>query len=234
MLSEVAPDLFCARATLPLPGGVRLPLRMSVLRLGGGQLCVHSPVPPQPGLFEAVAALGPVRHILAPNLHHHRFVGPWLARFPEARAHGAPGLARKRADLPWAGELGEGALQLPGVQSLRIEGAPGFQEVVFLHHASRSLIVSDLLFNLVPPLNAATRLLTTLTGVRGRLAMSRVWRLLVRGRAARAALASSLQRLLAWDFVRLLPAHGEVFEASDGAETVRQTRAALAWGLTGR
>jgi hypothetical protein len=230
MLIEVAPDLHTTQASLRFPGGVCLPVRMTVVRLPDGGIAVHSPVRPLTGLFDAVAALGPVRHILAPNLQHHLFVAPWLQRFPQAQVHGVPGLRQKRADLPWAGTL-DGAAGWPGLQVLPIDGAARMGEVVFLHRPSRSLIVSDLLFNVVQPVNAATRVLITLTGVRGQLAMSRVWRLLSRGRVARTALAASLQRLLAWDFVRVLPGHGEVFTA--GAETVAQTRAALAWGLRG-
>ena len=45
--------------------------------------------------------------------------------------------------------------------------------------------------------------------MRGRIAQSRSWRWFIEDRAAAAA-AASATRLLAWDFQRLVVAHGEV------------------------
>ena len=42
------------------------------------------------------------------------------------------------------------------------------------------------------------------------------------------ALKAGVERMLAWDFVRVLPGHGDVFE-SPGAR--RRARAALGWVL---
>ena len=47
--------------------GIPFPTRMTVIRLGDGGLWVHSPVGDENGLFDAVAALGAVRHLVAPN-----------------------------------------------------------------------------------------------------------------------------------------------------------------------
>jgi glyoxylase-like metal-dependent hydrolase (beta-lactamase superfamily II) len=44
-------------------------------------------------------------------------------------------------------------------------------------------------------------------GISGRVAQSPEWRLLVRDKQAA---RQSVERLLAWDFDRLVPAHGEV------------------------
>ncbi len=220
------------------PLGVRLPVRGTIVQLAAGDLWVHSPPPLTPALVAAVDARGPVRHLVGPNKLHHLSLGDWSARYPAARLWAAPGLAEKRSDLSFAGTLGvAGAASAPSVvpwaaeiEPLVLDGAPGMGETVFFHRASRTLICTDLLFNIRKPATRATALLLALAGTRGRFAMSRVWR---RHRKDRAALKASVERALGWDFVRVVPAHGEVFDAGQApAGDVRAaTRAALAWML---
>jgi hypothetical protein len=64
--------------------GVRLGTRMTVVRLRDGGLFVHSPVPLTPALRAEVDALGSVRHIVAPNIAHHLYVGEWKEAYPDA------------------------------------------------------------------------------------------------------------------------------------------------------
>jgi hypothetical protein len=231
-LVEVAPDLHTATSEMRFPGGVRLPVRMTVVRLPGGELVVHSPIAAEPGLLDAVGRLGPVRYVVAPSCIHHVFVGPWCTRFPSATAHGAPGLRNKRPDLVWGADLaldgGVGAPWSASLDSVLVGGTPRINEVVFHHRPTRTLLVSDLLFNVTGPINFPTRLLLTLAGTRGRLAMSRIWRLSCRGQKHRWAMRDSVQRILVWPFVRILPGHGALFEAPDAQQQARQ---ALAWAL---
>ena len=217
-------------------GGVRLPVRATLVRLPDGGLLAHSPIRLDPGVGEAVAALGPVRHLVAPNRFHHLGLADWKARFPEALLWGPPGLAAKRKDLAFAGILDGGAPSPspspspPWAATLRplaLAGCAPLGEVVFLHAASRSLLCSDLLFNIRHPANRATRFVLTLMGTNGRFAMSRLMRRYTKDRRA---LAASLEQMLAWDFARVIPGHGEIFEA-EGGDAAPAVRAALAWAL---
>jgi hypothetical protein len=79
---------------------------MTVMRLPGRGLLVHSPIRATTELVDEVQALGPVAYIVAPNRFHHRFVGGWQQAFPDAATYVAPGLERKRPDLKIAGVLG--------------------------------------------------------------------------------------------------------------------------------
>jgi hypothetical protein len=216
-LTEVAPGLWSAIHLLRLPAGVRMPARMTVVRLGDGGLVVHSPIPADDELAAAIAALGPVRQVVAPNRIHHLFVAPFLQRFPGASLLGAPGLPAKRPDLTFAGTL-DGTAPWPELAQTTIDGAPKIGEVVFFHRPSRSLIVTDLLFNVTRPASFSTGLLMRAMGNYRRLAGSRIWRFQVRDRAA---FRTSLDRVLAWDFVRILPGHGEVYDAPDAHERAR-------------
>ena len=79
--------------------GMQLTTTMTVLRLGDGNLLLYSPVALTQARQSAIEALGPVAHLYAPNLFHHRWIGEWAAAFPSALLHAPVGLAKKRGDL---------------------------------------------------------------------------------------------------------------------------------------
>ncbi|HVV50287.1 MAG TPA: DUF4336 domain-containing protein [Polyangia bacterium] len=227
-LVAVAPGIWSHVHRQRLPGGAVMQARMNVVRLGDGASLVHSPTPLDDALAAEIAALGPVAYVVAPNCFHHLHVAPFLARFPGAKLYAAPGLARKRPDLTSTGTLDDGAaVPWAGVlDHLTLAGVPRLNEVVFLHRGSRSLLVTDLLFNVTAPGNWMTALALRLMGTYKRLGPSRLlrWRLT----KDRAALKASVERMLAWEFVRVVPGHGEVFEAPEARE---RARASLGWVL---
>jgi hypothetical protein len=198
-----------ARRPLPLVVG-DIGARMTVVRLRDGGLVLHSPVGADDETRAAVDALGPVRAVIAPNLHHHFFGGAWARAYPDARVYGAPGLRRKKADLRVDIELGDEAPpEWRGeIDQHLFRGAPMMSEVVFHHRASRTAIFTDLVFN-VPRGAAGARLFCWLVGAEGRFGPHRVVRLAIRDRRAARA---SLETLLAWDVERVVMSHGEVLE----------------------
>ncbi|HEY0708509.1 MAG TPA: DUF4336 domain-containing protein [Polyangia bacterium] len=233
MITSVTPDLFTAEHDFRLPGGMVMPLRMTGIRLPSGDVVLHSPIPLTEALVSAVAAVGPVKHLIAPNRLHHLSAGAWQKRYPEAHLHAAPGLGKKRPDLRIDHELGGHELGTPGtppawaevLDQRLIDGAPVLAESVFFHRPSRSLLVTDLLVNIVRPANFMTKLVLTMTGTRGRFAMSRANRLFVKDRAA---FRASLEAMLAWDFAQIIPAHGDLLTSPDVRALTRQ---AVSWGL---
>ncbi|MDI3288062.1 DUF4336 domain-containing protein [Polyangium sp. 15x6] len=208
-LVSLAEDLWAAEHPVKMPGGVRMDTRMTVVRLPGEKLWVHSPIPIDDSLAAELTKLGKVSYLVAPNLYHNLFLGRASERFPEARVFAPPGLGEKipslridevlSADTPaaWADVF---------AQRL-VEGAPQMQEVVFLHRPSKTLVVSDLLFNIERPEGLATKVVLTMMGTRGKLARSRMWSLITKDKAAWRA---SVREVVALDFDRLIMAHGEV------------------------
>lgn len=71
---------------------------MTVLRLPGEELLLHSPTPMTPTRRDAVEALGRVTHLDAPNTFHHLWIGAWAEAFLEARVHAPAALARRSLD----------------------------------------------------------------------------------------------------------------------------------------
>lgn len=215
------------RATLGvrLPGGVQMPVAMTVLRSGAG-LVVVSPLPAlDDATAEAIAALGEVRAVVAPNLWHHLGASAALARWPDARLVAPAGLATKRPDLPAAAMLGTDeatALLGDAVQALPMEGVPKMGEWSLVHGPSGTAVVTDLVFNVVSSDSWVTRaVLRWVSGVYGGPAVSRVWRAMVRDRAA---MSTSLVRLLHAPFDRLVMAHGDVIERGGRDALAHATR----------
>lgn len=122
------------------------PTRMVVVRLADGGLWVWSPVALTEELRRDVDALGPVRHLVAPNKLHHLFLRDWLETYPRAQAWGEPAVVTKRADVPFAGTLGDTppAAWAGELDQAWFRGSVLLNEVAFFHRASATAIVADL------------------------------------------------------------------------------------------
>lgn len=198
--------------------GAYLPLRATVVRLSDGGLWVHSPVKMEADDWAEIDALGPVRHLVAPNNLHHLYLGPWKARYPEARLVGARGLRKKRPDLSFDATLDED-VRWPGLEQVFIEGAPAWGETVFFHAETRTLICTDLFFNVRPSNSRGflTPLLLRLVGAWSRPMQSRLIRSVTKDPARAGA---SVARVLEWPFERAVMAHGAVVD-EDARAVVR-------------
>jgi hypothetical protein len=206
MLRREAENLWTAADQLKMPGGVAFPVRMTVVRSTDGSLSLISPIPIDDALAQEIAALGPVTHLLAPNLYHHLYLGAAQARYPGARIMGPLGLSAKQPKLtiaPFALEDGPFRGELI---ALAVDGAPKLAETVFLHAPSRTLVLCDLAFNIEHPPSWKTSMVLSMMGARGRLAQSRAWNFIASDKRAAGA---SCRRMLEWDFDRLIVAHGE-------------------------
>jgi Domain of unknown function (DUF4336) len=199
--------------------GLPVGTRMTVIRLSGGRLLLHSPVELDPGLRAQLDTLGEVRYAVAPNRVHHLYAGEVAKLYRQARLWVGPGLERKRPDLHFEGVLGDEPPEewREEVGQVFFRGRPYENEVVFFHRSSRTLLLCDLAFNFGPRTPAPTRLLMKLFGSYGRFGPSKLDPFLIRDRQAA---RQSLERILAWDFDRVVVAHGEVLE-SGGREALR-------------
>ncbi len=195
------------------------PVRMTVLRLRDGLLLI-SPIAIDDELTRELAAIGPVRYILAPNLLHHLYLPAACTRYPDAAVYGVPGLERKRPEVQFTGVLdGSTHSPWPEIAIFAIDGAPPVREVVLHHTSSRSMIVTDLVFNMERALSPASWVILRLFArALGGVAQSRLWRLFTRDRQAAGA---SVRAVLTADFDRLIMAHGDIIHTG-GREALMQ------------
>ncbi len=224
-MQQLAENLWTLRYPLRLLGA-DLGRRVTVIRLGSGDLVIHSTGPFSADDVVAIHALGRPAWLVEATNVHDTFAREGHAAFPMARYLAPPGF-EKFSGIPteslaappreWSGEL----------EVLPLEGVPRVREHAFFHRSSRTLIVADVLFNVGAEMSPWTRLLLRLAGgLKGGPGVSRIFRrLAVRDPAA---LRNSLGAVLTWDFDRVIVAHGGVI-ATDGRRAL--TGALQAAGL---
>jgi hypothetical protein len=207
---NLAPDLWVADRPLQLAVG-DIGTRMTVIRLAAGGLWLHSPVPLDVGTRSALDDLGPVCCVVAPSKVHHFFVGDYTTAYPEARIYGAPGLAQKRKDLRFDAVLSDEAPpEWRGeIEQHVFRGAPAINEVVFFHRSTRTLLLTDLAFNVGADKTSGARVFYWLVGAAGRFGPHRLVRFIIRDRRAA---RESVDKILEWDFNRITVTHGNLLE----------------------
>lgn len=203
-------DLWSAEHTFGWQAGlIPIPVRMTVIRLGDGQLVLHSPVPISRKLRDELEALGRVAFIVVPKAHG-KFAEQAALSFPEARLLSAPSAPSRRRSVEFHASLAD---QPPAewaghVESHLVQGFP-LQEVVLFHRPSRTLVLTDLCFNIQRSSSRVGRLFFRANGMWRHFGPSRILRRVVTDRAA---FRRSLERVLQWDFERIVPGHGDVLE----------------------
>jgi len=205
-------------------GGLDFHSRTTVIRLSSGELLVHSPSPVDDGLLGRIHDIGPVAHLIAPGSYHYFHVAAWQDAFPEAMVWICPGVERKQPDLEfdwflsdsapdaWAGEIDQ----------VLVRGNRLIWEVVFLDRPSKTLIVTDLLENIGEKSGAVDWQL--------KLWWKAVFHMWDNPKPApeyqmgwkdRRAAKRCLERILEWDFDRIVLSHGENIE-SDAKAVLRK------------
>lgn len=203
--------------------GMPFSTRATIVRLADGGLWVHSPTFLNEELAEALGALGPVHHLVAPNWIHYAYVREWQARFPEALAWAAPGVVNRAEsrgmDIRFDHDLGQEAPAAWSgeIDQMIVRGSKIHREAVFFHHASRTLILTDLIENFEPDkIGFWMRLITRIGGIQaphGRMPpdMRATFR-------DRDALRADLARMIGWAPERVILSHGACIEAdAEGA-----------------
>jgi hypothetical protein len=209
--------------------GMKLPVRMTVIRLADGGLLLHSPTRYTPELARALEAIGPIRHLVASTMAHWTFLKDWQQACPDATSWGVPVL-RTRPQVQRSGvridrDLGDSAPPewSGGIDQGLVRGAGGFEEAWFFHKASRALVLTDLIENLDPqklgPVTASVMRATLATA--GTSALHARAALLPNKAEVRAA----VDEMIALAPETVIFAHGDLFRGR-GTE---QLRRAFSW-----
>lgn len=209
-LSEIAPELWIAEQPLRYLG-FEVGRRMVVIRLANGGLLIHSPVRLSTELGAALDQLGEVRFVVpASELHGHLYMEQYRDAYPRVKLFAAPGLDRKRTDLRFDGLLSGVAEPewRDDLDQMAFEGHRRLNEIEFFHFNTRTLITGDLCCNFGPQWSRMTRLMAQ-GRIRQGLGPPTEVRILGLFRD-RGAVRRSLERILAWEFERILPGHGEI------------------------
>jgi hypothetical protein len=223
MFTQVAENLFTLEKELRFSFGMTLLTRMSIVRRGR-DLWVHSPLP-GPDWYEAIGDLGEVRFLVAPSCYHCSFISAAKQRFPQAVLAAPPQLATSKPNLATELVLAADAPDHEGWPSdvlvIPVQGAPKTSEHLFYDRQSRSLIVTDLIFDNERGANWVTRALLGVFAPTGRPARSKEWDWwLIKDKDA---FSKSLDVLNTLPIDRVLGAHGRIIDDVPLALSLMQT-----------
>jgi Domain of unknown function (DUF4336) len=213
-LERLADGLWQVEADLAL-----LPIgrRMTIVRLGGGELVVHNAVACDEPTMAAIEALGPLRWIVVPSGHHRMDAHAFASRFAAARVVTPAGSAARVA----ARCRVDGGLELlprdPSLVWAPLAGVPA--EAALVHTDPRgavTLIFNDAFMNLPDRLPGVKGAIVRLIGSTGGPKVTRTARWFIVD--DRAAYAAQLRRLAATPgLARVIPGHGLVLRDAAAA-----------------
>lgn len=226
------------------------------MKLTSGALAVFSPVALTDPVKAKVAELGGnVRYIVALDFEHHIFVSEWAKQYPEAKLVGPEGLPEKRAKQHDA-KIGNEAFSVVFTKADKRQTRIGddfdadFEyeyvdahanlEIVFFYKPDRVLIQADLLFNLPateqysrvpeaerPGGGILDKVFSGAQDISGdaRWLKRANWYLI----KDRQSFNQSMHRIDQWDFVTMIPCHGDVMQD----KTKETFRKVFEWHLKG-
>ena len=209
LLKKIAPHIWHAEQNFKITG-ILASSRMTIVQLPSGDLWVHSPINCTPELKKEIDQLGQVKYVVAPSKVHYLFAQQFLSYFPEATFYTAPGLKEKRPELPTSSVLnGDNNPWSADLDYLVFQGIPFANETVWFHHATQTLILTDLCQWWQGDISLSAKIFNTLTGVRQQFDVPRTVRLLVKDKAAA---RKSAEQILQWPIERIIVAHNSIIE----------------------
>jgi len=222
-LEVFAPDALWLRDYFVRVGGARVNARMTLIKLRSGEILVHSPCAFDDSLTAEVAALGPIAAIIAPGNFHWLHVRSCQRAFPDAATYVCPGVEKRAKGLAFEFVLGDEVPRLWAneLSQIVLRGTRLMREVAFLHRASRTLILVDLVENFTPATpgtNLLSRIVFRGLGMWNRPGPAPEYRL---AWGDKSQVREDLERILAWDFERVILAHGDII-TRDARQIVAQ------------
>jgi len=259
VIRHVTPNVVTFSVPFSRFGTMKIGGRGTLVKMTSGDLAVFSPVALTEEAKAKVAELGGnVAYIVALDFEHHIFLSEWLKAFPTAKLVGPEGLPEKRAKQndpkigsePFATVFTKDKKSTTRIgddfdRDFDYEYVDGHanKEIVVNFRPDRTLIEADLFFNL-PATEQYSRVPEEQKQAGGFLArhfeglqdpqggnnkwMKRFnWFVLAKDRAS---FNESIRAIAKWDFVNLIPCHGDVLEGN-AKEVFQKT---FEWHIEGK
>lgn len=213
--------------------GLSVGTRMTVIRLTNGELVVISPIQADNTTIQQLNEIGDVSYIIAPNLYHYLFVSDFKRLYPKAKLWAAAGLEFKRPEIPVDrvrkddGEsFGEEIkyLLFDGFKTFVLSEPCPLNESVFFHPESHTLVLTDTAFHFDESFPWITQLAAKVIGGYKKLSPSLLERFATQDKQK---VKQSVQKVLTWDFKRVIMAHGSIVEN----DAKRQFKEGYEWFL---
>ncbi|MEL6494901.1 MAG: DUF4336 domain-containing protein [Cyanobacteria bacterium J06623_7] len=223
MLREIDHNLWVVEQPLKFMG---LPVgtRMTVIRLEDNSLLLISPIQITPELGEQLKDLGTVKYLAAPNLFHYLYLAQCQQMYPQSQVLAPPGLETKQPDLKIDKTFTRDDIKFgsqleytlfTGFQVLIVSQIKTVNEIVFYHPSTKTLIITDSAFNFDSTFPWITQLTARVIGSYQNLKPSWLEKIAVRDKQQT---QKSIDKILSWDFERVIMGHGTIVETNAKAE----------------
>jgi hypothetical protein len=210
-MNPIAPGLWTLHYPLSILGTGH-GRTVTVIRLASGKLLIHSMAPFTATDIAAIRSLGEPAWLLEAMLLHDTYAAEGRRAFPDLPFLGPPGFSEV-VGFPVQPLLPAPAEWADEIRVIPLAGAPRLEEHLVLHLPSRTLILADLIFNFPADERGWDRFFHRhIAGFRRYPGMSRIFKWCIKDQDA---FRASLREVLACDFDRIIPGHGEVI-AHDG------------------
>jgi Domain of unknown function (DUF4336) len=218
MLKEIDKDIWVAEAPFKY-FGLSVGTRMTVIRLENRELAVISPIQVDNAISQQLDKLGTVSHIIAPNRYHYLFASDFKALYPKAIFWATSGMEAKKPELPIDRQIDSKIYDFPrdldcvlfdGFKTLGFNGIDLVNEWVFFHQKSRTLILTDIAFHFDDSFPLITQFAARVIGGYKSLSPSLLEKVAT---TEKAKIKLAVQKILAWDFERVIMAHGSMIES---------------------
>jgi hypothetical protein len=190
--------------------------RMTVVKLASGSMWLESPIPVSDDTLKSITDMGPVRYLVANTARHVWRLDAAHTLFPDAQlwVPRETHMTLKQGDLQFTGTLTDTPPDdwADDFEQLVFKGNSLLAEVLFYHKKSGTVILGDLIQN---HRKVKGKLLTNFMARIGGVSyphggVARDIRMSFRKRELA---RESLERLLSWDFDKLIIAHGDCVES---------------------
>lgn len=193
-LTKVTENVWVMRYPLNVMG-THVGRTVTLLRVGAGDLVVHSTAPFTKADKVEIEKVGKPQWLIEATLLHDTYAKEGQGALPEVPYYPADKL---------------GGLKIPDIEILELRGMPRVREHAMYHVPSRSLIVADLLFNWGPGATGWEGFVRRrFMGIAEWPGMSKFFKFCIKDREA---FKESLHTVLAWPFERVIVGHGEIIE----------------------
>jgi hypothetical protein len=210
-LQEFGKNIWIVEGPRVLDMGIWFTTRMTIVKLSNGTLWINSPVPTSFDILRQISKLGSVKYLVAATPRHVWRLDSWHTLFPEAQMW----VTRKTAYT-----LAKGKLSFTGflkdelfedwkedLDQVLFKGSSSIEEGFFFHKPSNTLILDDMIqIHSREPGQPFLNALMNLDGVAAPFGGVGIDIRLSFGDKKLAQ--KSLEKVLAWNFDKLIMAHG--------------------------
>lgn len=236
MLKEIQSGLYTFDFDCPIGPGMSFPARSTLIQQDDGKLFIISPGPFDEETYKQIESLSDRVILISPNMMHHMFIEQSFERWPKVEIYGNLNLWKQKKHPWYQPYLNQPTKQpwlKPYLKDIRtvhevlstdtkamlVRGNSLIAETVFYDSKRKTLIVTDLVFNMDDTVGFLAGLTLRMAGVYNKLGQSRIVKFTTKNKMS---YKTSVEKILEFDFERIIPAHGNIIEDADAFRAVLQ------------